>query len=676
MNTKIQEKEKQASEIGKKFIVIETMPESVREGIGKNMETKGQEFEEDNALSETINAKIERKQGIREKAQNMGVKFKKKKGEKKGFLSNLFGAKKDLTAYDKGITTLKDLLAPSALKIESKYIQIGDKFLRTIFILNYPRYLHSAWLAPIVNLDRIMDVSIFVHPMDSAIILKNLQKKVARIQSEISELEEQGRVRDPKLETAYNDIEDLRDRLQTGQEKFFQTGVYIAVYADDLKELDEAVAEIRNVLESQLIYAKPALFIQENAFNSVLPLGNDKIQVLTSMNTEPLSTIFPFVSSELSSNEGILYGINRHNNGLILFDRFSLENANTVVFGVSGAGKSYAVKLEVLRQLMTGTDVLIIDPENEYQYLAETVGGTFVKISLSSPYHINPFDIPVPAKDEDPGNALRSHFGIITGLIKMLLGNVSSEEEAIIDRAITETYASRDITPESDFLNKKITPPKLEDLQEVLEGMEGAKSLALRLEKYTKGNFSQFLNNHTNIDIKNGLMVFNIRDLEEELRPIAMYTILNFIWRLVRTELKKRLLIVDEAWWMLKHKAGGEFLFSMAKRARKYYLGLTTITQDVADFSGSEYGKPILTNSSLQLLLKQSPATIDEVQRLFNLTQEEKYLLLEGEVGEGLFFAGTKHVAIKVIASYSEDQVITSDPKQLLEIEEAKKQLG
>ncbi|MFA6437051.1 MAG: DUF87 domain-containing protein [Candidatus Paceibacterota bacterium] len=652
-----------------KFMVIETMPDQARSEMeaivhGENISVK---------KVPVIDAKEIVSQET-DKTQSPEKKAPEKKG---GFLSKLLrGQEKETTNYDKGVSTLKDLLAPSALKIESQYLQIGDRYLRVLFILNYPRYLHSAWLAPIINLDKVFDVSIFVHPMESDIILKNLQKKIARVGSEMTDRDDRGLVRDPKLETAYNDIEDLRDRIQTGQERFFQTGVYFAIYSNDLKELDEAVAEIRGILESQLIYVKPALFSQEDGFNSVLPLANDKLQTLTSMNTEPLSTIFPFVSSDLSSNQGILFGINRHNNSLILFDRFNLENANMVIFGVSGAGKSYAVKLEIIRQLMTGTDVLIIDPENEYQYLAETVGGTFVKISLSSPYHINPFDVPTPAQDEDPGNALRSHFSTITGMLKMLLGGLSAEEEAILDKAVIETYSSRDITPESDFISKNITPPKLEDLQEVLEGMEGAKSLAIRLEKYTKGTFCEFLNNHTNIDVKKGLMVFNIRDLEEELRPVAMYVILNYIWRLVRTRLKKRLLIVDEAWWMMKYKEGAEFLFGMAKRARKYYLGLTTITQDVADFASSEYGRPIITNSSLQLLLKQSPATIDDVTRLFNLTQEERYLLLEAEVGEGLFFAGLKHVAIKVVASYSEDQVITSDPKQLLEIEEAKKRLG
>jgi len=665
MTSKNIKKEEKPEGDAKKFVVIETMPKEARQEMS--------EMTGDVAPKETVARK---KNPATKTKTELKTTQKKKIIKKKGLLSGLMSGGKEQTEYDKGISTLRDLLAPSALKIESQYLQIGKTHIGVLFILNYPRYLHSAWLAPIINLDKVFDTSIFIHPMESDVILKNLQKKLARVQSQMNDLDNQGKVRDPKLETGYNDIEELRDRLQTGQEKFFQAGVYFAIHADDVKELDESIAEIKGILESQLIYAKPAMFTQEDGYNSVLPLANDKLQTLTSMNTQPLSTIFPFVSSDLSSNQGILYGINRHNNSLILFDRFNLENANTVIFGVSGAGKSYAVKLEVLRQLMTGTDVIIIDPENEYQYLAETVGGTYVKLSLSSPYHINPFDVPTPAKDEDPSNALRSHFGTVTGMLKMLMGSVSAEEESILDKAVIETYASRDIRPDSDFINKKIDPPKLEDLQEILEGMEGAKSLAVRLEKYTRGTFSQFLNNHTNIDVKKGLMVFSIRDLEEELRPIAMYVVMNYIWRMVRTQLKKRLLIVDEAWWMMKYKEGAEFLFGIAKRARKYYLGLTTITQDVADFSNSEYGRPIITNSSLQILLKQSPATIDDVTRLFNLTQEERYLLLEAEVGGGLFFAGLKHVAIKIVASYSEDQVITSDPKQLLEIEEAKKKLG
>lgn len=609
--------------------------------------------------------------------QKLGFKDKKKpsQGEKKEEKVKLSaGEKKEVREYKKGKRELGDLLAPAGVKIEPKHIQIGDKYARTLFVLAYPRYLHTAWLSPVINLDRRFDASLFIHPLESNIILKQLQKKVGEVGAEIREKEEKGMVRDPKLETAYKDLEELRDRLQTGQERFFKLGVYITIYESSLEKLDEAAGEVKSTLESLLVYSKPALFIQEAGFNSTLPLGRDRLQIFESMNTQPLSTVFPFVSSDLTSDKGILYGINRHNSSLVLFDRFELENANTVIFGKSGSGKSYAVKAEILRSLMMGTEFIIIDPEEEYQYLAETVGGSYVKISLASPYHINPFDVPEPREDEDPANVLRSHFATLTGLIKLMLGDLNAEEEAIIDKAIRETYATRDITPDNPNLEKK--PPRMEDLQEVLSGMEGAESLATRLDKYTHGTFAGFLNNYTNVDINKKMVVFNIRDLEDELRPIAMYVILNFVWRIVRKEMKKRVLVVDEAWWLMKHKASAYFLYSMAKRARKYYLGLTTISQDVSDFMASDYGKPIITNSSLQLLLKQSPATIDEVKELFNLTEEEKYLLLEADVGEGLFFAGLKHIAIKVVASYTEDQIITSDPKQLQEIEQAKKELA
>jgi len=392
------------------------------------------------------------------------------------------------------------------------------------------------------------------------------------------------------------------------------------------------------------------------------------------MNSGTLCSIFPFVSFDLSSNEGILYGINRHNNSLILFDRFSLENANFVVFGKSGGGKSYATKLEILRSLMVGADVIIIDPENEYQHLAETVGGTYFRISLTSTSHINPFDLPpIIQGEETPADALRSNILNLVGLLRIMLGGLTPEEDAIVDRALAETYAARDITPESDF--SKVSPPLMGDLQTVLEGMEGAESIAKRLERFTKGSYSGFLNQPTNVEVKAHLVVFNIRDLEDELRPIAMFIILRYIWNLIRSELKKRILAIDEAWVLMQHEDGASFLYGIAKRARKYYLGLTTITQDVNDFMKSSYGQPIIANSSLQLLLKQSPSTIDTIFNTFNLTQEEKYMLLEAEVGEGLFFAGLKHVAIKVVASYSEDQIITTDPQQILAIKKAKDEL-
>jgi len=570
--------------------------------------------------------------------------------------------------------SVKDLIAPPGMKINNNYLQIGGKMARTLFVFTYPRYLVTNWFSPILALDREINVSIFIHPVETTWIMHQLQKRVAQVQAQISERQEKGQVRDPMLDTAMQDIEALRDSLQQGTEKFFKFGLYLTIFADDIKALDDIENEIRSLLEGKLVYIKPASFQQEQGFLSTLPLAKDDLQIHTPMNTGPLSSSFPFVSVNLSDNKGILYGINRHNNSLIIFDRFSLENANSCIFAKSGAGKSYAVKLEVLRSLMMGADVIIIDPENEYQYLTETVGGSFIKISLTSPQHLNPFDLPVPPKGEKAGDVLRSTIINLVGLLRIMLGGLSPEEDALLDRAITETYASRDITPESDF--SKITPPLLGDLQTILKNMEGGASVATRLEKFCTGSYAGLFNQHTNIELNNKLVTFSIRDMEEGLRPIAMYIVLHYIWNIIRSELKKRMLVVDEAWVMMRHEDAASFLFGIAKRCRKYYLGMTTITQDVGDFMASPYGKPIVTNSSMQILLRQSPATIDIIQKTFNLTDQEKYLLLECNVGEGIFFAGLQHAAVKIIASYTEDQIITSDPRQILEIERAKEELA
>ncbi len=566
--------------------------------------------------------------------------------------------------YKQGILELQDVIAPSALKITPREINLGDKIARTFFVMSYPRTLTDSWFAPIINLDRVLDISVFIHPIDSSEILKKFQKKVAEVQSQIMTREEKGLVRDPILDTAYRDIEDLRDQLQQAEEKIFDVGVYITVYGSKVEELDKAESEIKSMLESRLIYVKPALFQQEQGFRSTLPLGRDELAVDSKLNSSPLSSIFPFVSFDLTSDKGILYGVNRHNASLVLFDRFSLENYNSVIFAKSGSGKSYTTKLEILRTLMFDTEVLVIDPEREYEFLAQAVGGRYFNISLNSEHHINPFDLAVPREDESAADILRSNIVALVGLFRIMLSGLTPEEDAIIDRAITETYALKDITPDSNFA--EIEPPLLSDFEMVLAGMDGSESLVQRLSKYTKGTWSGFINKPTNVDINKKFVVFSVRDMEDDLKPVAMYIITHFIWNAVRKVLKKRLLVIDEAWWMMKSDDTASFLYGLAKRGRKYYLGLATITQDVDDFLKSPYGLPMITNSSIQLLLKQSPTTIDNLQKTFNLSDEEKFLLLESDVGEGIFFAGLKHVAIKVIASYTEDQIITSDPSQIL----------
>ncbi len=565
---------------------------------------------------------------------------------------------------------LQDIIAPSALQIMPTALNLGDMIVRSFYIVGYPSILTDNWLTPIINLDRVFDISINITPVDTGKIMSQFQKKVAEVQSQISERESKGMVRDPMLESAYRDLEQLRDSLQQAQEKMFEVGLYINIYAENESDLFKAENEIKGQLDSQMIFIKPATFQQDTAFLSSIPMAKDNLRVMQKMNTEPLSSTFPFVSFDLTGNKGILYGINQHNNSLIIFDRFSLENYNSVTFAKSGSGKSFATKLEILRSLMFDTDVIVIDPEKEYEYLSDAVGGRYFNVSLSSDHHINPFDLPIPSKDETNADVLRQNTINLVGLFRVMLGGLTPEEDAIIDRAITETYALKDITVDSDF--STIEPPLLSDFAVVLAGMDGTSSVLTKLEKFTTGSWSGFLNKPSNVDINRKFVVFSIRDMEDELKPVAMYIITHFIWNEIRKNLKKRLMVVDEAWWMMKNEDTASFLYSIAKRGRKYYLGLATITQDVEDFLKSPYGRPILTNSSMQLLLKQSPTTIDVLKDAFNLTDAEKYTLLEANVGEGIFFAGLKHVAIKIVSSYTEEQIITSDPAQVLAIQAEK----
>lgn len=569
---------------------------------------------------------------------------------------------------------LADVIAPSAVKVSPKELALGEKLVRSFFITSYPSVVSDNWLSPLINLDKVFDISIYIHPVDTISIMRKFEKKVAEVQSQISIREAKGFVRDPMLETAYRDLEELRDRLQQAQEKMFDVGLYLSIYANDEEELNRTEAEIKSMLESRLIYIRPSLFQQEEAFQSIIPTNDDKILVTKKINSEPLSSFFPFVSFDLTSDKGVLYGINRHNSSLVLFDRFSLENYNSVTFAKSGSGKSFATKLEILRSLMFDIDVIVIDPEREYESMATAVGGRYFNISLNSEHHINPFDLPIPREDESPADVLRSNVISLVGLFRIMLGGLTAEEDALIDRAISETYALKDITPDSDF--STIEPPLLSDFEMVLAGMEGTEGLLVKITKYTRGSWAGFINQPSNVDINRKFIVFSVRDMEDELKPVAMYLVTHFIWNAIRRTLRKRLLVVDEAWWMMKSEDTAAFLYALAKRGRKYYLGIATITQDVNDFLKSPYGLPIITNSSIQILLKQSPTSIDAVQKAFNLTDEEKFLLLESGVGEGIFFAGMKHVAIRTIASYTEEQIITSDPGQILAIKKAKRELA
>lgn len=575
--------------------------------------------------------------------------------------------------YRQGMVTVRDLIAPAALKIDARYLQLNGQFVRTVFVMSYPRYISVGWFAPIINYNAPLDISMFFYPIPSDIILKQLRNKVGALEAQLLSDTEKGAPRDPMRETALRDIEKLRDDLTQGTERFFQFALYLTLYAGSAKELDDLTSRIEAIFGSKLVMTRRSFFQAEQGFTSTLPLGLDELQVTFNMNSSPIASSFPFISADLSSDNGILYGINRHNNSLILFDRFSLQNPNYTVFATAGAGKSYAVKLEVLRSMMFGTDVIVVDPEHEYKYLSDAVGGTFVNISLNSQTKINPFDLPRQVGgDETTADIIRAAVITLKSMFRLMLGDISHEEDSILDRALLETYAKKDITPDADLAN--VIPPVMSDFEEVLGGMTGAENLVERLKKYTQGTFAGLFNSPTNIELNNQLVVFSVRDLEDELRPIGISIIISYVWNIARSTLKRRMLVVDEAWWLMQHEDSAKFIYGLVKRSRKYYLGVTTITQDVNDFLLSPYGQAIINNSALALLMKQSPAAIDIVTKTFLLTQQERYLLLEAGQGEGIFFAGTKHAAIKVVASPVEDQIVTTNPQQLLEIEAAKKE--
>jgi type IV secretory pathway VirB4 component len=592
------------------------------------------------------------------------------------------------TAFQKGITALRDFIAPSSIEFQSGFFRIGTRYARTFYVYGYPRQIFTGWLSGMVNLDEVIDLSMFIYPVESQVVLENLRKKVSQLEAGIQIDNEKGRVRDPAKQASIIDAEEMRDKLQVGEERFFRFGLYFTIYADSQEEMEFVSHKVESMLGQQLIYSKAASAQQEQGLNSTLPQFVDQLQIRRNMNTGALSTSFPFTSADLSQDTGILYGINMHNSGLVLFDRFSLENGNSVVFAKSGAGKSFAVKLEALRSLMFGTEIFIIDPENEYQRMCDAVGGAYVRLSLSSNTRINPFDLPQVVDAEEADNALRSNLITLHGLLRLMMGGAQAQmaaqaggqaamiapaltpvEESDLDAALIETYARAGIT--NDPLTHQSPPPTITELYDTLLHMGGTgPQLAQRLRKYTSGTFAGIFSQQSNININNPMVVFNVRDLEDELRPVAMYIVLNYIWNKTKSDQKKRILIVDEAWQLMKYEDSANFIFSLAKRARKYNLGITTISQDVEDFMGSRMGRAIVANASMQLLLKQSPSAVDVLADVFKLTSEEKKRLSQFPVGQGLFFAGQNHVHVQIIASATETSLITTNPGQVAAIEQ------
>jgi len=572
-----------------------------------------------------------------------------------------------LAAYQKGMTTIRDIIAPTDFIVTTNHLQLGTYYVRTVYVYEYPNTLETDWVSPLITTDLTMDMGMFITPLDKAQVMSSIRRTLTQLESTRSTEQDAGKVRDPEIELALTNIEQLRDELASGSNRLFQFGFYITLYAKSLDELNQVTKFVEGRLGEKLIYSRPALVQMEQGFTSTLPLGTDSLSVLNNLDTGSLSTTFPFTTAELTMDDGILYGENLSNGSLIIFDRYSsaVENANSVVFATSGAGKSFFVKLEIIRYLMLGASVIVIDPENEYERLTTALGGSYLEISLNADKRINPFDLPVSTHPEDGNDdALQSNITTLHGLIRLMGGGITPEEDNILDKALFETYALRDIT--SDPATHKNPPPVLGDLVSVLGSMRGAEQLVQRLEKYVTGSFAGLFNQPTNVELNEGLVVFSVRDLEESLRPIAIFVILNYIWTLVRSELKQRLMVVDEAWWMMQYEDSARFLYGLAKRARKYYLGLTVISQDVEDFLTNKYGKAVVSNSAIQVLFKQSTSSIETVSSVFKLTEQEKYYLLNARQGEGLFFAGPNHVAFKAMASEAEFQLVTTDPRQLL----------
>ncbi|GIW67196.1 MAG: conjugal transfer protein [Candidatus Parcubacteria bacterium] len=577
----------------------------------------------------------------------------------------------ELTAFEK----VKELIAPPGAEFATDYFQIGNIFGRTFLVIDYPSYLFSGWLEKIINLDEAFNLSLYFYPLETGAVLKQLEKQLARISVQILEREEAGKVRSPELEAAYKNVEELRDLLAQAEERMLKVGLYLTIFASDKKELDQKSIKISKILESILVTVKPIMFLQKEAFISTLPLGLDEIKTNYHLNSSTASSFFPFISSELVDESGIFFGINLQNAGFVILDRWKYENPHLIILARSGSGKSYTAKLEVMRNLMIGTDVLILDPENEYQSITDLYGGSFIPLSLKADNTFNPFDLPPVLPNEEPIDIYKEHIADLIIFCQLIMNEkLSSEDLAILDQAINQTYASFNILPHQDF-SKIERFPTLNDLEKILNGLVGGSKIASKLYPYTQGNFSGFVNKPTTVELNKRLIVFGFKDLPEILKPIGMFVVLNYILNRVRREMKKRLVIIDEAWWIMRQEIGAEFLLNVVKRGRKYNLAVTNITQDVEDFLNSPYGRPIITNSAIVFLMKQSTATIDLCGQTFALSEGEKQFLLQAERGQGLILVGQKKAPVYVLASYAEDQIIRTRPEQLIALRKAKEAL-
>jgi len=575
--------------------------------------------------------------------------------------------------YNFGEQDQIDLISYSGLEESPSYLQMGNKFVRTLFVSGYPYVASTGWLNMLINFNHDIDISYHIEQVDPIAALPKLNRKITELESTKRGMLKAGKVIGSEITDPLESAMELKDKIQRGQEKLFQVSIYMTITADSLADLNKTQALLETVMSTRLFYIKNATFQQLEGLQSTLPRGQNLLSQKRNLDSSSAALTFPFVSSELVQESGILYGINRSNNSLVIVDRFSLNNANSIVFAQSGSGKSYTAKVEILRQLMQGTKVIVIDPEREYKQLSASVNGTYIKLSAKSKEKINPFDFSITSKNEE--NELAEHIQDLTEIISLMVGGLGADEKAAVDKAILQTYKQHGWSLNPAYTPKKKKDPRgrkpkvktypvLKDFYKVLKEMK-QRGLCNKLEKFIKGSLSSVFDSQTNIKLDNRLVIFDIKDLNESLRQIMMMVVANFVHSQVKTNPQRRILVIDEGWMLLQHEESARFLAGLTRRARKYYLGVTIISQQANDFLSQDYGRAIASQSALRVLMKQDTTTIKKVAIEFNLSEYEQHFLLTCDRGEALIIADQNHVALKVVASEKEHPLLTTDPKEI-----------
>ena len=543
-----------------------------------------------------------------------------------------------------------DVLSYAGLEENIDHLNIDGVYMRTLYISGYPFVANSGWMDSLINFNHDTDISYHIHEVSALSALPKLHRKITELESTKRAMMRAGKIVGSEITDPLESAMELRDKIQRGQEKLFQMSIYICLRAESLEELNKITKLLEATMSARLFYSKVARYQQLEALQSILPRAEDQLAQKRNLDSSSAALTFPFMSSELVQESGILYGVNKSNNSLVILDRFSLHNANSITFAQSGAGKSYTTKVEILRQLMQGTRVIVIDPEREYKRLTESVSGTYIKLSARSKQKINPFDL---ATTFSKASDLSEHTQDLMEVIGLMAEGLTSREKAAVDKTILKIYRQA-----------KTKQPLLEDLYAELHKLSQLK-LCEKLEKYISGSLADVFNAQTNIELDNRLVIFDIKDLPESLRQIMMLIISNFVKNQVMAKPEKRLLIIDEGWLLLEHEESARFVAGLVRRARKYYLGVSIISQQANDFLKSDYGRAIASQSALRILMRQDTTTIKGVVSEFNLSEYEQSFLLTCERGDALIIADQNHVAVKVVASEKEHPLITTNPAEL-----------